>query len=198
MRPSLFDPRPDGTGSERKHIEGENVIRSIRLVPALILTLALVAIAGCGGNSSATEGGYGAQGGTDTTAEPTVPAGPPAEVSVASAGDIGDVLVDGDGMTLYRFEADTDGVSSCYETCEAVWPPLLTGGDSVAGDGADSSLLGTTERQDGITQVTYDSWPLYTFDGDTKAGQANGNGLDTFEGEWYAMHADGSPAEAQP
>lgn len=95
-------------------------------------------------------------------------------VAVANHGQLGSFLVDDQGMTLYLFTKDTPNVTNCYDQCAENWPPLLTSGDPVAGDGVDSALLGTTERKEGTMQVTYNGWPLYYYNKDAKAGDVTG------------------------
>jgi predicted lipoprotein with Yx(FWY)xxD motif len=110
-----------------------------------------------------------------------------AEVAVADT-DLGSVLVDAEGRTLYVFDNDQGSTSSCEGDCATTWPPLATDGEPTAGDGIDAALLGTTERSDGTTQVTYDGHPLYTFNGDTAAGNTNGQGVG---GIWWVVGPDG-------
>jgi predicted lipoprotein with Yx(FWY)xxD motif len=91
---------------------------------------------------------------------------------------------------VYLYTPDTSSTSTCYGQCIAFWPPLLTSAAPQAGSGADASLLGTTKRTDGTTQVTYKSHPLYFFKGDKAAGDMTGQGK---EGTWFLV----SPAGAQ-
>jgi predicted lipoprotein with Yx(FWY)xxD motif len=114
-----------------------------------------------------------------------------AVVSAANVGDLGKVLVDDKGMTLYMFEKDKGGKSACYGGCAEAWPPLATDGDPVAKNGAVAGKLGTTGRTDGSTQVTYAGWPLYLYAGDQKPDQAKGNDIDQFGAEWYALTPSG-------
>ena len=51
---------------------------------------------------------------------------------------LGTFLVDGKGMTLYLYTKDTPNTSNCYDKCATAWPPLLTTGAPVAGDGLDA------------------------------------------------------------
>jgi predicted lipoprotein with Yx(FWY)xxD motif len=104
---------------------------------------------------------------------------------------LGKILADARGRTLYLFEADKGKVSACYTACAKAWPPLYTTGKPIAGKGAKANLLGTTKRKDGRLQVTYAGHPVYFFFKDTKAGQTNGENLDFFGGEWYAVSAAG-------
>lgn len=103
---------------------------------------------------------------------------------------LGEVLVDAAGMTLYMFDPDEQGESTCYDDCAVAWPPLLTDGAPSAGEGADDALLGTVERTDGTQQVTYDGWPLYLFAQDAAEGDVNGQSLN---GVWWVLDADGAP-----
>ena len=82
-------------------------------------------------------------------------------------------------------------LGNCYGACEGFWPPLIAKGEPQPSNGTDASLLGTTERKDGKMQVTYAGHPLYTFVEDTAPGEANGNNLEKFGGEWYALNSKG-------
>ena len=141
-------------------------------------------LAACASNSSA--GGYGGAGSTSSSA-----AGTAATVSTAKVGSLGTVLVNGDGRTLYLFQSDTGSSSTCVDTCAGTWPALTTTGDASATSGADASMLGTTTRSDGATQVTYNGHPLYLYSGDMHAGDANGEGIGNV---WYAVSTQGTPA----
>ena len=153
---------------------------------AAVAVLGLIAAA-CNDNSSG--GAYGAGGSSTSTSSGGAMTA--ATVSTAKVGDLGTVLVDGDGMTLYLFENDTGMTSTCTDTCASTWPALTTSGDANATAGAESSMLGTTTRDDGSTQVTYDGHPLYLYSGDTAAGQANGEGISNV---WFAVTTQGTPA----
>ena len=105
--------------------------------------------------------------------------------------DLGDVLVGPEGMTLYMYDPDAQGDSTCYDQCATAWPPLtLDDGEPAAGDGVDAALLGTTERTDGTTQVTYDGWPLYYWAQDAAPGDATGQGVNDV---WWVLDASGEP-----
>jgi predicted lipoprotein with Yx(FWY)xxD motif len=108
--------------------------------------------------------------------------------------DLGSILVDSKGMTLYLFTKDTPNTSNCYEKCATAWPPLLTEGSPIAGEGIDAALLGTTNRTDGTVQVTYGGWPLYYYVKDLKAGEVTGQNV----GEvWFVLSADGKMVESK-
>ena len=131
-----------------------------------------IAVTGCLGT-----GGGGTDGGAAT-------------VGVRTHADYGDVLVDHEGMTLYRFDADTKGAgaSACSGGCLDAWPPLTVDGEPTD-DGAVSAPLTTFERPDGSTQVAADGWPLYYFASDEAPGDAKGQGL---QDVWWLVAPDGS------
>jgi predicted lipoprotein with Yx(FWY)xxD motif len=108
---------------------------------------------------------------------------------------LGKVLVDARGRTLYLFEKDKLGRSACYGACAAYWPSLYSAAKPRAGSGVRASLLGVTKRTDGKRQVTYAGHPLYTFVGDTKAGQTTGEGSKAFGAAWDALAASGRAVE---
>src|SRR5689334_9930236 len=115
-----------------------------------------------------------------------------ANIQLKRVGHFGKILVNGHGQTLYLFEKDKHGKSSCNGQCAQFWPPALTTGKPHAGSGVSSSKLGTTKRKNGQLQVTYAGHPLYAYAGDGKAGQANGEGSQNFGAAWYVMNAKGS------
>ncbi|MFL5832629.1 MAG: hypothetical protein ACJ76B_01435 [Solirubrobacterales bacterium] len=184
----------------------------ITFMLGLVVVLALAA-AGCGSSSdSSTGSAYGGKGGgggskpaaAEETSESSAnggygegaeAAGGDGIVSAAKVGDLGTVLVDSQGLTLYDFHKDQGSTSSCYGACASAWPPLLTEGNPQAQGPADRSMLGTTQRKDGTVQVTYNGWPLYAYAGDQAPGEANGNDIDQFGAEWYALQPNGQEPE---
>jgi len=119
----------------------------------------------------------------------------PTRVSLGTT-DLGDVLVDEGGMTLYMFVPDEQkgGRPTCYGDCEKTWPPLEASDSEVflPGEGVDESLLGTVNRRNGSQQVTYNDLPLYLFSGDEEAGDVNGQGLGDV---WWVVNASGEPIQ---
>lgn len=154
--------------------------RSTRVTLAAMLpTAALVALAagGCGGSE-------------DTTTMPTPKAQQGSTVAVAST-DLGDVLVDANGRTVYLFQKDSGTTSACDGGCADDWPPVTVASSPTAGSGVTASLIGTTKRSDGTMQATYNGHPLYLFSGDSKAGDTKGEGLSDWGGLWFALGATG-------
>jgi predicted lipoprotein with Yx(FWY)xxD motif len=173
-----------------------------KTLPALaaLALIGVLAMAGCGSSSnSSSSGSGGAYGGGETsttTAASSEPSGggTAAVITASSVPKLGKVIVDSKGFTLYDFHKDKGGKSSCYGGCEQVWPPLTTEGKPQVGEGAMASKLGTTKRKDGTLQVTYAGWPLYTYEADKKPGESNGNDIDSFGAEWYALQPSGEEA----
>lgn len=156
----------------------------VRALAAVILTAA--ALGGCSNRGSGTPAPDRAK-----QASPTPATGGAARLTLRSAGDLGKILADGKGRTLYLFEADESAQSTCKGACAGVWPPLITQGAPEAGQGVDASKLSTTTREDGKKQVVYNDHPLYTYKGDGAAGDTNGQGLDQFGARWYVLDASG-------
>jgi len=150
--------------------------RKMHGIAVLAVGVLALVIAGCGGSSSSSS--------PDEEQGTTV-------VSLGAAEGVGMVLVESKGMTLYDFRKDKGTTSSCYNACAGFWPPLLTKGEPQPSNGTSASQLGTTERKDGTMQVTYAGHPLYTFVEDAKPGEAAGNNIDKFGGEWYALNKEG-------
>jgi len=117
-----------------------------------------------------------------------------ATVTVAKS-KLGEILADAKGRTLYAFTVDKGGDSACYQQCAKAWPALTVKAEPTAGEGLQSSLLGTTTRTDGTTQVTYKAMPLYHFAGDTKPSDTNGQGLNKV---WWVIAPDGSLVKSAP
>lgn len=101
---------------------------------------------------------------------------PETHVFLGSTEDLGNFLVGPEGMTLYRFNQDEPGLSNCYDQCAANWPPLLIEeGQRPNGNAGVVGELGTTERNDGTFQVTYQGMPLYYWINDETPGDTTGH-----------------------
>ncbi len=105
---------------------------------------------------------------------------------------VGPILATGNGDTLYDFVPDTPTHSACLnDGCVFQWPPLVDTGAVRLGKGVDRSLVGTLQRPDGATQLSYGGHPLYTYNGDVAPGVVMGQALDQDGGLWYVLGADG-------
>jgi predicted lipoprotein with Yx(FWY)xxD motif len=169
--------------SLRRHI--------IPLAGAGIVALGPLALTACGGGgaTAARSPIYGGSG--STTSRQSASQTTSGKVSTADT-SLGTVLVDSQGRTLYLFKADTGTKSACSGACASAWPPLRVSAKPTAGVGATASKLGTTQRSDGQPQVTYNGHPLYTYTGDSKPGDVNGQGLTAFGAAWFALSPSGS------
>jgi predicted lipoprotein with Yx(FWY)xxD motif len=104
--------------------------------------------------------------------------------------EVGLILYDGSGHTLYTFDKDKGTRSTCYGACAKAWPPALTEGKARAGGKASPGKVGTTKRRDGTIQLTYAGHPLYTHVGEEQI-EVNSNGVTAFGGKWYAIRPNG-------
>ncbi len=119
--------------------------------------------------------------------------GEEADLGLAAHAELGQILVNAAGNTLYMFLPDAQGESTCYDSCAQNWPPVVSDGDVSLGEGLSQDLVGSVTRTDGSEQVTYGGWPLYTFAADAEAGQAAGQGVNDV---WFVLSADGTPVGA--
>ncbi len=167
----------------RHTVSGDLMRRSVPATVLVATALTLVAAA-CGSAETETA--------PTPVTEVTVPApatgvvediaAPVPWVSVASS-SLGQILVDGQGLTLYLVSS---GV--CDGSCAGIWPPLPYDDVAVLGDSIDAFLLGQTEREDGFLQATYNGHPLYLYSGDSAPGDVNGQGVSDV---WFAVDATG-------
>ncbi|MFI1963261.1 SCO0930 family lipoprotein [Streptomyces pathocidini] len=116
------------------------------------------------------------------------------QLAVRSDGELGPLVTDSAGMTLYRFDKDTADppASTCEGECAAAWPPVAAGDASASAD-LNPELLGSVSRSDGSQQLTLGGWPLYRFAKDTEPGDTKGQNVG---GTWFASAPDGKKAGA--
>jgi len=172
----------------------------------LALGVCLWLLASCGEDSGTTGGPAASSPATGTSSEPA-PEPTPEQQSpsssasrpdkgtkiVAGGSAYGPVLFDSTRQAVYVFDVETTARPRCYGACAAAWPPVLTKGSPVAGTRVRQALLGTTERRDGSTQVTYRGRPLYFY---AHEGKDVVECHDIFlnGGTWYAVQPDGDRA----
>jgi predicted lipoprotein with Yx(FWY)xxD motif len=102
-------------------------------------------------------------------------------VLVTTNATFGPILTTGSGFALYTLTTDHNGQSTCHGSCAAVWPPLNIPAGTVPTTGTGvTGTVGTATQTNGTVQVTFNGSPLYTFVGDTGAGQVTGNGVSDF------------------
>ena len=114
-------------------------------------------------------------------------------VTVADHDDLGQILVDGDGMTLYMFDSDEQGAdaSTCTGGCAESWPPVVVESDEDRmSDDTVAAALSTFGRDDGDLQVAANGWPLYYWANDESPGDATGQGVNDV---WWVLDSDGEP-----
>lgn len=175
--------------------------RTFRAAPAVgvALTAALVA-AGCGSSGSSGDASNANAGVAPKSPAAQQQAAPGTIFRVANVSGVGRVLVDGRGRTVYLLTADGKTSVPCTDSsgCTKIWPDLsLPDGvnSATAGSGVNASLL-KTKKVGSENYATYNGWLLYEYVGDNSSGQANGQGIKSFGGTWYAVTAAGAPAKA--
>lgn len=168
-----------------------------------ILVIAVVVLAACG-----TEEGEGTTTTTVPEATTTADAGQeettttaPADATTSAAEamdgvhvaetNLGPILVDPDGFTLYIFTVDSGGESACYDECAELWPPVPA--DTPISPDLDAAMFGSTERTDGTAQLTVNGMPLYLYTPDTNPGDTTGQG---FNDVWFVVDVEGNMIEA--
>ena len=167
-----------------------------------LISAGAVAVAACGSSASTGSSGSAASG-TSSASSPSAASNAGAStssvtISAKSVSGLGNVLVNQKGQTLYMLTSEKGSKITCMASsgCLHVWPETdLPSGTTAAkaGSGVQSSLLGTVKGAEGKMEVTYNGWPLYTFIGDSSAGQAKGQALTNFGGTWYVLNTAGNP-----
>lgn len=162
-------------------------MKRIRATALTALACALLlAVSGCAGGGAAENTTPADM----DTSEPSTPApgGDSAELMIADS-TLGEIVVDGEGMTVYMFDNDTQGAtsSSCSGQCAQNWPEVTTESEAPAVDGV-TGEVGTITGVSGKTQVTLNGWPLYYFVGDEAAGDVNGQGVNDV---WWVLSPAG-------
>ena len=159
----------------------------IGLCAALVLAVAGLA-AGCGGSGPQS----GVAGASHVLKSATV--------KTRKIGKLGVVLVNSRGLTLYMFKPDHRKRVTCKGNCAVAWPPLKLkkGQRPTAGGAARQKLLGSDKNPGGGRVVTYNRWPLYTYIGDSKPGQANGQATNLNGGLWYVLSPAGKVITKKP
>ncbi|MFF3752468.1 hypothetical protein ACFYYH_18740 [Streptomyces sp. NPDC002018] len=145
-------------------------------------------------DSSAADNGRTGDGGSVVGA--AVQETPPqwVQLSAVQSPELGRHLININQATLYRFDRDTTNPprSACVDACAVTWPPVtIEEGGNVYLAGVDERQVGAIRRPDGSVQITVGGHPLYRFSGDTRAGDANGQGL---QGTWFAADQTGEKA----
>ncbi|HEX6354888.1 hypothetical protein [Actinophytocola sp.] len=116
------------------------------------------------------------------------------QLEAAKAGELDPVVVNGAGLTLYRFDDDSanPSISTCNGDCAKKWPPVTVAkGGRIFVEGVKKSAVGVVKRDDGRLQVTIGGWPVYRFSGDAEPGDTNGQGVG---GTWFGVTPDGQKA----
>jgi predicted lipoprotein with Yx(FWY)xxD motif len=155
----------------------------MRVLRILVLGF-IVVLAGCGSSGSKTKTTA-----TTTASSTATSAAAGANVNVGQTG-LGAVLVNSQGRTLYHLTTESATKISCTGPCASTWPPLTvaSGQQPQAGAGVTGTLT-AVDRPDGTKQAAFDGQPLYTYSGDSKTGDTNGEGIG---GVWHVIKVSAS------
>jgi predicted lipoprotein with Yx(FWY)xxD motif len=170
-------------------------IRRHRMLLALPVAAAaaVVVLAACGTSGKSSGGSSGGPYGSAASSTPAAGATAADAALTLRHTSLGAILTDGQGFTLYAFEADKGTMSACSGACAAAWPPATTSAAHVTvTGGATKSLVGEITRADGQQQLTYAGHPLYRFSGDGAPGSTSGQGSEAFGAQWDALTATGA------
>jgi predicted lipoprotein with Yx(FWY)xxD motif len=113
----------------------------------------------------------------------------PSGLKITNNDKLGKFLADDSGRTVYAFTKDSKDATVCYDKCEQAWPPLLTLGQPKFPEGVDQAMVGSIQRKDGTSQLTFNGMPLYYYAKDETAGETNGEGVGQV---WFVVTPDGS------
>ena len=146
--------------------------------------LAVLALAGCTAPAPTPTETASSPAAEETEAPPAAAA----ELAVADS-SLGQIVVDGQGLTVYYYDADTvdSGVSACTGGCLQNWPIVTSATDTPVVDGV-TGTVGTIPTPEGGFQITINGLPIYLFAGDAAAGDVNGQGVG---GVWWAVAPNG-------
>jgi predicted lipoprotein with Yx(FWY)xxD motif len=150
-----------------------------------LIGVGIAVLAGCGSGGAYN---YGPGSGSNPTDTPSTSGVMIKTNNATVRGATKTVLTNSSGMTLYFFDPDTTTSVACSGACANTWPPLAAGSGQVT---AVTAVTGTLSVLNGANgkQVTYNGHPLYTYSGDTAAGQATGDGIG---GKWHVATPDTS------
>jgi predicted lipoprotein with Yx(FWY)xxD motif len=125
------------------------------------------------------------------------PVAPP--LQSGSVGKYTDVLGNSSHFTLYVLTSEKGGTLKCTGSCLQSWFPLLvTSSTKTVAEGAGvKGAIGFVTRGSS-KQVTFNSYPVYTFYGDSGPSQANGEDIPDLGGTWYMASAAASTATTTP
>ncbi len=93
----------------------------------------------------------------------------------------GNYMADFAAKTLYTFDKDSVGTTTCYGSCATAWPPYTSG---AAAQGALPTDITLITRADGSQQFAYKGMPLYYYQKDTAPGEVKGDGVG---GIWHIV-----------
>lgn len=163
-----------------------------RVGAASLATAVALGLAACGSTSTPADQAAPAAASTSSSVSASSATSAAATTLALATTSLGEVVVDGQGRTLYMYGKDTvgSGKSACTGGCLTAWPPVIaTGAPTATGV---TGTVGTIDTPDGRKQVTLNGWPLYTYAKDAKAGDTTGQNVGQV---WFVLDRTGTPVK---
>jgi predicted lipoprotein with Yx(FWY)xxD motif len=116
-------------------------------------------------------------------------------------GKWGNVLADRGHFTLYLLSNESGLHFHCTKAngCWSFWKPLLiTKGTKISKGSGVAGHVGAVSINSTEDQVYFNSYPVYTFVGDSGPAQQNGEGLKSYGGTWYMLNPKATTASSTP
>ena len=160
-------------------------IHKVGLAAIAVVMLGLTSCSS-GDDTSTDESNYGGgYGSTQESPEATEGLG-----LATTETDLGTIVVDSEGMTVYQFDSDEQGsgTSTCEGQCLQNWP-AVPGSEDTELDGVTGEVDVITGT-DGKPQLTLDGWPLYYYAADENPGDTTGQGVNDI---WWVVSPAGEP-----
>ncbi|MDD5464684.1 MAG: hypothetical protein PHP62_06055 [Candidatus Moranbacteria bacterium] len=120
---------------------------------------------------------------TSSAVQPTTSSSAPSDNIYLTKTDAtkGKYMTDFQGMTLYTFDKDTGGTSTCYDSCATLWPAYTSGATAEKTFPGNITVI---TRKDNSKQFAWKGMPLYYYSPDKKAGDIMGDGIG---GVWHIV-----------
>lgn len=121
-------------------------------------------------------------------------------IDAASVPHYAGALVNQSSRSLYVLSSERGGALKCTGTCLSTWVPLevSTATKSVSLGAGVKGKIGFVARSKSKKQVTFNSYPVYSFAGDGGPRGSKGEGVKALGGTWTLVHASATTVGATP
>jgi predicted lipoprotein with Yx(FWY)xxD motif len=131
-----------------------------------------------------------------TSASLAVASAASSTIDAANVPHFAGALVNQSAHSLYILSSEKGATLKCTGSCLSSWLPLdvTTSTKSISLGAGVAGKIGFVARGKSKKQVTFNSYPLYTFVGDTFPRQSHGEGIRAFGGTWTLVKAGAKSA----